>query len=94
MDKTLLFLIKLAWESRLKLPLLITIGFMILDIRMQLEITIETRRVRRARVIPIDPDVDNIPEDEDDDDLSESKKQVKMPVALAAVKHHNITSNR
>lgn len=67
MDKTLLFLIKLAWESRLKLPLLITLGFMILDIRMQLEITVETRRVRRARAIPIPPDaVRNIPLDGDD----------------------------
>lgn len=52
MDKTLLFLINLAWESRYKLPLLITVGFMVLDIRMQLEITVESRRIRRARAAP------------------------------------------
>lgn len=68
MDKKLLFLIKLAWESRLKLPLLITLAFMILDIRMQLEITVETRRVRRARVIPFPPDAarNNIPQGGED----------------------------
>lgn len=49
MDNALMFLLKLAWDSRFKLPLLITIGFMVLDIRMQLEITVESRRVRRTR---------------------------------------------
>lgn len=55
MDSALIFLLKLAWESRLKLPLLITIGFMVLDIRMQLEITVESRRVRRLRPVPLVP---------------------------------------
>lgn len=48
-----MFLLKLAWDSRFKLPLLITIGFMVLDIRMQLEITVESRRVRRIRPAPV-----------------------------------------
>lgn len=43
----LIFLLKLAWDSRVRLPLLITVGFMILDIRMQLDINVETRRVPR-----------------------------------------------
>lgn len=48
MDKNaLLFLLKLAWDCRFKLPLIITIGFMVLDLRMQLDVTIETRHVRR-----------------------------------------------
>lgn len=53
MDNALLFLLKLAWDSRFKLPLLITIGFMMLDIRIQLEVTVESRRVRRIRPAPI-----------------------------------------
>lgn len=55
MDNALLFLLKLAWDSRFKLPLLITLGFMVLDIRMQLEVTVESRRVRRIRPIPVAP---------------------------------------
>lgn len=51
MDKALMFLIKLAWDSRIRLPLLIVVGFLAFDIRMQLEINIQTRRIRR-RAIP------------------------------------------
>lgn len=51
-----MFLLKLAWDSRFKLPLLITVGFMVLDIRMQLEITVESRRVRRIRPLPVIPE--------------------------------------
>lgn len=52
----LIFLMKLAWNCRLRLPLLITIGFMIFDIRMQLDINVESRRIPRP------------PEDDDNDD--------------------------
>ncbi|KAJ8946792.1 hypothetical protein NQ314_008775 [Rhamnusium bicolor] len=52
----LVFLIKLAWDCRYRLPLLITVGFMILDIRMQLDINVQTRRIPRPpprhRVFP------------------------------------------
>lgn len=43
----LMFLLKLAYDSRYRLPMLLTIGFMALDIRMQLEINIHTRQVHR-----------------------------------------------
>lgn len=56
----LIFLLKLAWDCRLRLPLLITIGFMILDIRMQLDINVETRRIPR-------PPEEINPEDEEEE---------------------------
>lgn len=37
----LLFLLRLAWESRARLPLLIMSGFMALGVRVQMEINIE-----------------------------------------------------
>ncbi|XP_072395583.1 uncharacterized protein [Diabrotica undecimpunctata] len=45
--KPLLFLLKLAWDCRYRLPLLITVGFMVLDVRMQLDINVQTRRMPR-----------------------------------------------
>lgn len=46
----LLFLLNLAWESRIRLPFLIAIGFMVLDMRMQLEINIDmVRQIPRLR---------------------------------------------
>lgn len=82
MANGLMFLLNLAWECRYKLPLLITISFMVLDIRMQLEITIESRRVRRIRPIPVNiiendrnPGPSQIREDaavEREDDISNS----------------------
>ncbi|CAH1966374.1 unnamed protein product [Acanthoscelides obtectus] len=54
--RPLMFLLKLAWDCRYRLPLLITIGFMVLDVEMQLDIDVQTRRVRRPvqqpRTIP------------------------------------------
>ncbi|KAL3274676.1 hypothetical protein HHI36_016055 [Cryptolaemus montrouzieri] len=46
----LMFLLKLAWDCRYRIPLIITIGFMALDIRMQFELNVQTRRVRRVSV--------------------------------------------
>lgn len=45
----LIFLLKLAWDCRFRLPLLITIGFMVLDVRMQVDINVHTgpRRLQR-----------------------------------------------
>ncbi|XP_050511871.1 uncharacterized protein LOC114327505 isoform X2 [Diabrotica virgifera virgifera] len=54
--KPLLFLLKLAWDCRYRLPLLITVGFMVLDVRMQLDINVQTRRIPRRpppRVNPV-----------------------------------------
>lgn len=42
-----MFLLKLAWDSRYRLPLLVTVGFMALDIRMQLDVQVYMRTVRR-----------------------------------------------
>lgn len=53
MAEPFLFLFKLAWESRYRIPLIITIGFMALDIRMQFEINIQMNRIRRARGQPV-----------------------------------------
>lgn len=44
----LMFLLKLAWDCRYRIPLIITIGFMALDIRMQFELNVQTRRIRRV----------------------------------------------
>ncbi|XP_076269539.1 uncharacterized protein LOC143202134 [Rhynchophorus ferrugineus] len=56
----LVFLLKLAWDCRYRLPLLITVGFMVLDVRMQLDIDIQMRQIPRPRPIQIPP-VDVIP---------------------------------
>lgn len=53
MEEPLLFLIKLAWACRYRLPILITVGFMALDIRMQLEIHVQMRRVHREPPLPL-----------------------------------------
>ncbi|KAJ8959112.1 hypothetical protein NQ318_022369 [Aromia moschata] len=47
----LIFLLKLGWDCRYRLPLLITIGFMLLDVRMQLDINVQTRRIPRRRAL-------------------------------------------
>ena len=45
MDTSFLFLIKLAWDLKYRLPCLIAISFLMLDIRMQLDIQVHVRRV-------------------------------------------------
>lgn len=61
--EALLFLLKLAWHCRLRLPLIIVIGFMILDIRMQLDINVESRRIPRP------PEVEDYEEHEEDEEV-------------------------
>lgn len=51
---------KLAWDCRVRLPLLVTIGFMLLDVRMQLDINIENTRIPR-------PPIADVEEEETDD---------------------------
>lgn len=48
-SQSLIFLLKLAWESRYRIPLIITVSLMALDVRMQLDVNIQMRRIRRAR---------------------------------------------
>lgn len=44
-SRTFIFLTKLAWNSRVTLPLLVTIAFMAMDFRMQVEINVQTERI-------------------------------------------------
>ncbi|KAF6202163.1 hypothetical protein GE061_004561 [Apolygus lucorum] len=48
MKPGLIFLLRLAWESRIRLPLLIMSGFMAMGLRIQMEINID----RTSRFIP------------------------------------------
>ncbi|GFY43694.1 uncharacterized protein TNIN_402641 [Trichonephila inaurata madagascariensis] len=40
LSHVLKFFFHLAWESRVRLPVLLTVWFMVLDVRMQLEINV------------------------------------------------------
>lgn len=48
---TLAFLFKLAWASRIRLPLLIAIGFMVTNIHLRLEINVNIE-VGEEEVMP------------------------------------------
>lgn len=73
----LVFLLNLAWKSRFRLPVLITVGFMVLDVRMQLEINLD---LEVAHVHNQDDDGDDDEEevdgDDDDSDSNEEKESV------------------
>lgn len=43
-----LFLTDLAWKSRLTIPVLVTTAFLVMDIRLQIEINIQTGQVVSA----------------------------------------------
>jgi len=49
---TLLSLFSVAYKSRCSLPLLISVGFMLLDLHMRLELEIEARVQPEARDDP------------------------------------------
>jgi len=66
-QKGLVFLLNLAWNSRFRLPVLITVGFMVLDVRMQLEINVDIE-VRHVHIQGEDDDDDEEEDDDDDDD--------------------------
>ncbi|XP_063240621.1 uncharacterized protein LOC134541264 [Bacillus rossius redtenbacheri] len=72
LQQCLLFLLKLAWSSRFRLPVLITVGFMILDIRMQLEINVDIA-VRQEHVRDHE-------EDEDSDDSASASEEESTEV--------------
>ncbi|EDV94643.1 uncharacterized protein LOC6567633 [Drosophila grimshawi] len=46
--KVFLFLTDLAWKSRLTIPVLVTTAFLVMDIRLQIEINIETGQVNAS----------------------------------------------
>ncbi|BES98514.1 Hypothetical protein NTJ_11329 [Nesidiocoris tenuis] len=76
MKPGLIFLLRLAWDSRVRLPLLIMSGFMVFGLRIQMEINIDrtSRFLPRLRldddeiVITSDEEMDSDNEDGDDDD--------------------------
>lgn len=41
LHRALIFMLKLGWKSRFRLPVLIVVAFVVLDISMQFEITLE-----------------------------------------------------
>lgn len=43
--KTFIFLTKLAWDSRVTLPMIVTAAFMAMDFRMQVEINVHTEGI-------------------------------------------------
>ncbi|XP_017845312.1 uncharacterized protein LOC108601865 [Drosophila busckii] len=43
-----LFLTDLAWKSRLTIPVLVTTAFLVMDIRLQIEINIQTGQVNAS----------------------------------------------
>uniref|UniRef100_A0A1B6D4B4 Uncharacterized protein n=1 Tax=Clastoptera arizonana TaxID=38151 RepID=A0A1B6D4B4_9HEMI len=83
----LMFLFNLAWESRIRLPFLIAVGFMVLDIRMQLEfnVNIAVQRIRLQNdvnnVIVVDNnDSDDDDSDDEDDDSWETEEEEDIDV--------------
>ncbi|XP_067616743.1 uncharacterized protein [Eurosta solidaginis] len=60
-----LFLTDLAWKSRLTIPVLVTTVFLIMDIRLQIEINIQSGQAAA------DLDDDDDSDDDDDDDDSD-----------------------
>jgi hypothetical protein len=69
-QKGLVFLLNLAWKSRFRLPVLITVGFMVLDVRMQLEIhlDLEVAHVHNQDEDDYDDEEEEEEEEEEDDD--------------------------
>ncbi|KAL1130701.1 hypothetical protein AAG570_011942 [Ranatra chinensis] len=69
-----MFLLRLAWESRARLPLLIASGFMALGVRIQLEINID-RAVRLMPRLRLEEEDDEEEEEEEEDDEDEDDEE-------------------
>ncbi|TMW45410.1 hypothetical protein DOY81_009507 [Sarcophaga bullata] len=63
-----MFLTNLAWKSRLTIPVLVTTAFLIMDIRLQIEINIQSGQVAAAEFNRIDGDDDYIDNNDEDDE--------------------------
>ncbi|XP_065372362.1 calsequestrin-2 [Calliphora vicina] len=63
-----MFLTNLAWKSRLTIPVLVTTAFLIMDIRLQIEINIQSGQVAAAEFNRLDNDDDEYIDNNDDDD--------------------------
>lgn len=76
-----IYLMHLAWKSRLHIPFLLTVCFLVFDIRLQLEVNINMTRRRVNQRPGIEPNADannrgliNVDDDEDDLDDDESEE--------------------
>ncbi|XP_073817870.1 uncharacterized protein [Musca autumnalis] len=59
-----MFLTNLAWKSRMTIPVLVTTAFLIMDIRLQIEINFQSGQVAAAE---FDADDDDYLDDDDDE---------------------------
>uniref|UniRef100_W8BHN4 Uncharacterized protein n=1 Tax=Ceratitis capitata TaxID=7213 RepID=W8BHN4_CERCA len=88
-----LFLTDLAWKSRLTIPMLVTTIFLIMDIRLQIEINIQTGQAA-ADLDQLD-DLDDDDTDDDDtdnylsDDSSDEDENIYMEFAHAVEREQN-----
>lgn len=84
-----IYLMHLAWKSRLHIPFLLTVCFLVFDIRLQLEVNINMTRRRVNQRPGIEPNVDanlnrgliNVDDDEDDIDDDESDEEEEDDVS-------------
>ncbi|XP_055906383.1 trigger factor [Eupeodes corollae] len=78
-----LFLTDLAWKSRVTIPVLVTTVFLIMDIRLQIEINIQSGQPAvefpdldddslEEYPTESDDDIDDDEDEDDDDDIEES----------------------
>lgn len=70
-----IYLMHLAWKSRLHIPFLLTVCFLVFDIRLQLEVNINMTRRRVNQRPGIEPNAEahhigliNVDDEDDDDD--------------------------
>ncbi|KAK6624220.1 hypothetical protein RUM44_011079 [Polyplax serrata] len=63
LHKALIFFLRLAWKSRIRLPYLIMIGFMVLDVRVTLEIIVDVENH-----IPPNNDLSSVESSNEDSD--------------------------
>lgn len=83
---TFMFLTKLAWQSRITLPALITCAFMALNFRWEVEINIHTERIVFQEG---DPDAESFVSDEswesfddDDDDVDTDTEEDGVQIGI------------
>lgn len=88
----LLFLFHLAWKSRIRLPVLIAVGFMILDIRMHLEININLPGGGRRQEV-IFGQVEEIELDESEEEDSTEEQGDSSDSEYSSSNHSNSESS-
>ncbi|XP_022217079.1 uncharacterized protein LOC111070670 [Drosophila obscura] len=66
-----LFLTELAWKSRLTIPILVTTAFLVMDIRLQIEINIQSGQFNASDLDDIDDAFADQLGDHDEHDMGE-----------------------